>query len=124
MTWHYNLRILFEEICKFPSSWTLVILLLNSYYTLLESVAYQDLLNCSFLLNSDLGVTNLHYCSCALWYFSNSKVLHLLVASKKEKYKLSASLNPVFNTFHDLKFPKQSSKLFIKLTFLSEKDDR
>ena len=39
----------------------------------------------------------------------------------KEKHKLSASLNSVFNTFHDLKFPKQSSKLFINLTFLSEK---
>ena len=42
----------------------------------------------------------------------------------QEKCKLSASLNSVFNTFHDLKFPKHSSKLFIKLIFLSEKDDR
>ena len=42
----------------------------------------------------------------------------------QEKYKLSASLDSVFNIFHDLKFPKQSSKLFMKLTFLSEKDDR
>ena len=41
-----------------------------------------------------------------------------------KKYKLSASLNSVFDKFHDSKFPKQSSKLFIKLTFLSEKDDR
>ena len=46
------------------------------------------------------------------------------ISYTQEKYKLSASLNSVFNTFHDLKFPKQSSKLFIKLTFLSEKDDR
>ena len=41
----------------------------------------------------------------------------------QEKYKLSASLNSAFNTFHNLKFPKQSSKLFIQLTFLSKKDD-
>ena len=83
MIWHYNLRILFEEVCKFPSSLSLARekdsqnilerLVYEEekykliYYTLLESVAYQDLLNCSFLLNSDLGVTNLHYCSCVLW---------------------------------------------------------
>ena len=42
----------------------------------------------------------------------------------QEKYKLSANANSVFNTFHDLKFLKQSSKLFIKLTFLLEKGDR
>ena len=41
----------------------------------------------------------------------------------QEKYKLPASLNSFFNTFHDLRLSKQSSKLFI-LTFLSEKDDR
>ena len=46
------------------------------------------------------------------------------ISSIPEKYKLSASLNSVFKTFHDLKFPKESSKLFIKLTFLSGKDDR
>ena len=79
---HYNLRILFEEVCKFPSSVTLARendfqnilerLVYEGkykliYYIVLESVAYQGLLNCSFLLNDDLGVTNLHYCSCVLW---------------------------------------------------------
>ena len=42
----------------------------------------------------------------------------------QEKYKLSGSLNSVFNRFHDLKFPKQSSELLIKLKFFSEKDDK
>ena len=45
------------------------------------------------------------------------------ISCVQEKYKISASLNSVFHTFQDLKFPKQSSKLFIKLTFLLEKDD-
>ena len=48
----------------------------------------------------------------------------VFISCIQEKYKVSASLNFVFNTFYDLKFPKQSSKLFIKLTILSEKDDR
>ena len=93
MIWHYNLRILFEEVCKFPSSLTLAHekdfqnilkrLVYEEkykliYYTVLKSVAYHGLLNCSFWLNDDLGVTNLHYCGCVLWWFSNSKVLHLL----------------------------------------------
>ena len=75
MIWHYNLKILFEEVCKFPSSLTLAykkdfknilerLVYEEKYilicYTILESVTYQDLLNCSFLLNNYLGVTNLH----------------------------------------------------------------
>ena len=63
MIWHYNLRILFEEVCQFPSSLTLARekdfqntlerLVYEDKYkliycTVLESVAYQDLLNCSF----------------------------------------------------------------------------
>ena len=55
--------------------------------------------------------------------FSNLKVLHLLVFIQG-KYKLSAGLNSVFNNFHYLKSPKQSSKLLIELTFFSEKYDR
>ena len=47
-----------------------------------------------------------------------------IISCIQEKYKLSASLNSVFNTFRDLKFPKQSSNLFMKLTILSEKDYR
>ena len=79
MIWHYNPRILFEEVCKFPSSLTLARekdsqnilkrLVYEKkykliYYTVLDSVAYQGLLSCSFLLNDDLGVTNLLYYSC------------------------------------------------------------
>ena len=82
MIWHYNLKILFEEVCKFPSSLTfarekdsqniLERLVYEEkykliYYTVFESVTYQGLLNRSFLLNGDLGVTNLHYCSFVLW---------------------------------------------------------
>ena len=73
--WHWNLRILFEEVCKFPSNVTLTYekdsqnilerLVYEKnynliYYTVLYSVAYQGWLNCSFLLNDGLGVTNLH----------------------------------------------------------------
>ena len=82
MIWHYNLSILFEKVSKSPSSLSLARekdsqnilerLVYEEkykpiYYTVLESVAYQGLLNCSFLLNDDLGVINLHYCSCVLW---------------------------------------------------------
>ena len=73
LIWHYNLRILFEEVCKFLSSSALnhekdsqnilerLVYEKNYkliYYTVLDSVAYQGLLNCSFLLNRDLGGTN------------------------------------------------------------------
>ena len=79
MIWHYNLRILFEEVCKFPFSLTvarekdskniLERLVYEKkykimYYTIVDGVAYQGWSNCSFLLNDVLGVTNLHYCSC------------------------------------------------------------
>ena len=82
MIWHYNLRILFEEVCKFSFSSTLARkkdsrnilerLVYEEkykliYYTVLDNVAYQGLLNCSFLLNDDLGVTTLHYCNCVKW---------------------------------------------------------
>ena len=79
MIWHYNLRILFEEVCKFPSNLSLARekdsqnilerLVYEEkykliYHTVLNSISCQGWLNCSFLLNDDLGVTNLHYCSC------------------------------------------------------------
>ena len=79
MIWHQNVRMLFEEVCKFPSNLTLahekdcqniVERLVDEekykliFYTVLNNIAYQGLLNCSFLLNDDLGVINLHYCSC------------------------------------------------------------
>ena len=75
MIWHYNLRILFEEVCKFPATLALARekyfqnilkrLVYEEkykliYYTVLESVAYEGSLNCSFLLDDNLGVTNLH----------------------------------------------------------------
>ena len=109
----YNLSILFEEGCKFPSSLTLSQekdsqnilerLVYEEkykliYYTGLESVAYQGLLNCSYLLNDDLQVIK----SSLLFQFQGIAFISCI----QEKYKLSASLNSVFNIFHDLKFPK------------------
>ena len=97
LIWYYNLNILFKEVCKFSSSLTLACKKGSQnilerlfyeekykliYYTVLDSVPYQGLLN-SFLLNDNLGVKNLHYCSCVYRLFSDSKVLPLLVASKK-----------------------------------------
>ena len=79
MIWHQNVRMLFEEVCKFPSNLTLAHeknwqnifeRLVDEekykliFYSVLNSIAYQGLLNCSFLLNDDLGVIHLHYCSC------------------------------------------------------------
>ena len=80
MIWHHNVRILFKEVCKFASNLTLArekdfqniferLVYKEKYYklrfyTVLDSIAYQGLLNCSFLLNDDLGVINLHCCSC------------------------------------------------------------
>ena len=73
MIWHYNLRILFEEVCKFPFSLILARekdsknilerLVYEEkykimYYTTVDAVAYQGWSNCSFLLNGDLGVLN------------------------------------------------------------------
>ena len=68
---------LYEEVCKFPSSLTLARekgsqnilerLIYEEKYKLIhyavpDSVANQGLLNCSFLLSDDLGVTTSHYC--------------------------------------------------------------
>ena len=79
MIWHYNLRILFEEVCNFLSSLTVAQKIYSQnilerlvheekhkliHYTVLEGVAYQSLLNRSFSLNDDLAATNLQYCSC------------------------------------------------------------
>ena len=47
-----------------------------------------------------------------------------IYTQKKKKEKLSASLNSVFNSFHDLKLPEPSSQLSRKLTFLSASDCR
>ena len=64
----------FKEVCQSNSSFTLAserdilaMLVYEEkykliYYTILDSVACQDLLNSFFLLNDDLGVTNLHCC--------------------------------------------------------------
>ena len=78
MLWHYNLNILFEEVCKFPSS--LILARENDSQNILKRLVYEEkyeliyytvhgngLWSCSFLLNYDLGVTNLHNCSCVYW---------------------------------------------------------
>ena len=125
MIWHYNLRILSKEVCKFPSSLTLARekdsqnmlqrLVYEEkyklkYYAVLNSLAYEGLFNCPFFIK--------------LWFRSNKFALLqfclmflqfkgiAFISCIQEKYKLSASLNSVFNTFHNFKFPKQSSKLF------------
>ena len=71
--------ILFEGVCKLSSSLTLARerdsqnllerLVYEKkykpiYYTVLDNVAYQGLLNRSLLLGDNLGEANLHYCSC------------------------------------------------------------
>ena len=127
MIWHYNLRILSKEVYKFPSSLTPAyekdsseVILQNIlqrlvyeekykliYYTVFNSVAYEGLFNGSFFIKLWFRSNKfllLQFCLMIVFQFKGIAFISYI----QEKYKLSTSLNSVFNTFHN-----QSSKLFV-----------
>ena len=122
---------LFAEVSKFTSS--LYLALEINFYNKVERLVYvekyqltyciildnttcQGLLNYSFLLNDAQGATNLCYCNCFLIFLQFKGIE--FISCIQEKYKLPARLNPLFNSFHGLKFHEPSSNLLRKLTFL------
>ena len=131
MTWHNNLAILFGEVSKSPSSLDLAFKTNSQnkferlfyvakyeliYCIIFEKATCQVLLNYSFLLNVVL-------LQLSLMIFLQFKGMEF-ISCIQEKYKLSARVNTVFNSFHDLNFPEASSKLPMELTFLSANECR